>query len=250
MKKLLVCCLFAASVAFAGDPEEWRTVRVQSGTVAVTNTLTVSASGAAVSVTNGPTVAVTNTPNVFVTGGDNTNAVIRGTDGTAVGVDSTSAALKTIGTLETRAQSGRAYTHCQITDDAADDATQDIVISNGAVSIHLTFIAHSEAAAQAFFYEAPQFTNETSTATPVNMDRTSTNVTDVTAFQSPGVTNVGTVLTALVVGGGSDNNGSAGTGERNEFILQTETLYLIRVTNKGGANKDLSVCVTYYEERD
>lgn len=83
-----------------------------------------------------------------------------------------------------------------------------------------------------------------------NHNRYSSNVSSVSSvLLNPTVTG-GTLLSNIFLPGGSSGNASVGImgGFREEWILKTNTIYVVRATNRAGSAQPGSLDVAWYEE--
>ncbi len=110
--------------------------------------------------------------------------------------------------------------------------------------------------------EAPTITTDTGTVVvPVNRDRKSTNestlLEDKTATPAftangmllmPTITDVGTVICRIDAFGAANKKANGARGH-NEFILKADTVYAIRFTAVGAANKG-QLILDWYEHTD
>ncbi len=94
-------------------------------------------------------------------------------------------------------------------------------------------------------YETPTTSANGTQMTAYNRNRNSSNTPVTTIWSAPTVTNVGTLLSACIIGSGE----KAGGNERSasEWDLKTNTVYLFQITAKNANN----VCVRFqwYEDK-
>lgn len=99
------------------------------------------------------------------------------------------------------------------------------------------------------FYEAPTISsNGTLKATP-NRSRASVRTSKMLVYTNPTVTSAGTLLTTssiLQVGGGAHESGGT-AGINGEWVLNTNTDYLIKLTNNASSTTSFSAAFFYYE---
>ena len=110
--------------------------------------------------------------------------------------------------------------------------------------IHLHYDLDVDAEAYSTLYEGPNASGGTA-ATPINRNRTSANTTSLTITTLPTVTTTGTQLRAAAL---STTKKVGGDLETDEFILQANTKYLLRIIAGAGSAVVLNYDIHYYED--
>lgn len=137
----------------------------------------------------------------------------------------------------------------------ADDATIIFVFETGANQIHMIFAGSAGGDAQLEFNEDTVFSLG-NPLFPYNRNRhkqnPDTGVT-VTATLNPTVAagpDEGTPLQDKFLAGGIGGNspGTSGGGPRNEWVLDVNTTYMLRLTNRAGSAQPMSLEAEWYEE--
>lgn len=126
----------------------------------------------------------------------------------------------------------------------SDYKRMKIVTPNAAVYVHLSFDVTASVSGILKFYETGTYTNGTQEYA-VNHSRNSTYASQTTLYDVTAVTSYGTLLEMLYVGGSNHARGG-GTGSRPEFVLKTNTTYLLEFQSTGSSNL-VNVHIDYYE---
>jgi len=145
---------------------------------------------------------------------------------------------------------GDSYISGHYIDDLADTAALDLLIVTGLKEIHLTFDVSTEGLATVLFYEGTTVSAAGTGLAEINRDRTSSNTALTTVTHTPTVSGVGTVLIPEQLIPGGTGNKTVGTSRAAglEFVLDVSTTHLLRITNLGGAVKDVAGTINWYEE--
>ena len=165
------------------------------------------------------------------------------------GIDKISQGAYIISDLHYRTHQGKVFETCNIFAGVADDANADILIKVGAnKELHFVVAAASGGDSYFYLYETPTTSANGTSLAIINRDRDSAITSDATAFHTPTVSDVGTKLNCELVPGGTKNQAAGGiTGTFAEWNLKVNTNYLIRLTNKAGVAKDISITPLWYE---
>lgn len=78
-----------------------------------------------------------------------------------------------------------------------------------------------------------------------NRNRNSTKTIDVTIFDSPTVTGIGTLLDEVFLPAGTRNSATTQGGESNRWILKPSTDYLVRMTNSSGQISSTNISMEF-----
>lgn len=133
--------------------------------------------------------------------------------------------------------------------DVADNATVRIQILTGARSCHLTFVCAAGGDAEESFYEGITSTGGTALAAH-NMNRRGTMTPSATPSLNPTVSAFGVRLENELLPGGTGGANTPGGVARpgTEWILKTNTKYLVEITNRAGNAQPISIAVEWYEK--
>jgi hypothetical protein len=148
---------------------------------------------------------------------------------------------------------GEGFSVCHIFEDVGASEHADILIQTGGLKeLHFTFAAEAEGKAYAFLYEDTEAAAGTG-LTPFNRLRSSGETSDASFTYTPtfdSVPELGSLLPCALIPGGIGGNsvGATGGSGRQEIVLKINTIYLVRVTNKAGSAKDISITCSWYEE--
>ena len=84
--------------------------------------------------------------------------------------------------------------------------------------------------------------------TAVNNNQASSNTASTSVFHTPTITTDGTLLEAILIPG-NKQTGSLGSEASNEWVLQSSTKYMIRITNNttGAGTSEFTINISFYE---
>lgn len=134
----------------------------------------------------------------------------------------------------------------------ADDGSVEILIQVGSThNVHLSITVAAGGDHKYELYEDTTFSGAGTALTPTNRDRRSSTTSASTFTHTPSISADGTLLTNGLRPGGHGGNsvGGSGTGFA-EWILATDTVYLVRLTNLAGTAKLLSLSLDFYEHAE
>lgn len=114
----------------------------------------------------------------------------------------------------------------------------------GSIPIHIYGEISASGESTMNFYESPTTSADGTPISVLNKNKTSSKVSEVTAFDSPTVTTPGTLLDSFLMSG-AINAGGRDRSE-NEWSLLPNTDYLIKVT--AVAASDYAMKIDFYEE--
>jgi len=136
----------------------------------------------------------------------------------------------------------------------ADGSAYDIFIKGAVGSyphIHKWRTMTGAGDVDVVLYEGTTVSADGTSISVENTNRNSTNTNAITFFHTPTVTAAGTVIHELWVPPSSTGTGQSHAGanaeQGEEWILKTETDYLIRTTNNSGSTIDLYQEILFYE---
>jgi len=171
-------------------------------------------------------------------------------DGTTnVGVDDKVSALQIIATPHHETHEGEYFSVSHFFSDLADDANADvrIIVGSGA-ELHVTIGVAAEGSGEIRIYEGTTYTGDGTALTIYDKNRTTANTSNATSKHTPTVDAIGTLLFEGYVPGGTKKDAVGGLrSNAQEWIFKKSTDYLVRFTNRGGADKDASIEVEFYE---
>jgi hypothetical protein len=130
----------------------------------------------------------------------------------------------------------------------ANDANLDLRFTTGAKYCHITWADSTGGDAESYLYEDGNVTGGTDLA-EVNVNRASTKTATAAGAHTPTVTTTGDLLQAIFIPGGTGPR-SVGTQvlRGTEWILELNTTYLFRCTNRAGTAQQMGVMLQWYEE--
>jgi hypothetical protein len=135
----------------------------------------------------------------------------------------------------------------------ADDATVRVrFLTSANKEFHYGVEITAEGKALVKELEGTTYTDNGTEITPVNNNRSSSSVAELTAYHTPTVDVAGDELTPgngiLLVGGLGPNSIGGDIKPGEEFIAKVSTDYVIEVQNKSGQAKDITIEIAGYEE--
>lgn len=131
-----------------------------------------------------------------------------------------------------------------------NDGTLDILISTGDATVHLqgVEIAVGGGPDRLQIYEGVTTSNDGTGLTVLNKNRRSSNTPDAALYHTPTVTDLGTELDDIVfITAGRRAGAVSVVGRGEEWVLQPNTKYLIRLTNQSGGVQQAQLHVLFYE---
>lgn len=163
-------------------------------------------------------------------------------------VDSRAGALVVIDSIEHEVHKGHYFTSTYVNTAVGNNGTVDIRLVIGASELHFTTEVKAAGFCTIDFYEGSTLSGGTPLATTNHNRGYSDNGSDYTAYHTPVVTAVGTRLLQKIIASGSTPQTRVGGELRqtDEFVLSSNTTYLLRVTNLSGANTPVGVIISGY----
>jgi len=131
----------------------------------------------------------------------------------------------------------------------SDDATLEMLIKTTATqSAHTRIAAGCGGDAQFEIFEGTTVSDDGTPIDVWNRNRFSSNTAQTTTFSSPTISDSGTSVHYSFIFGGSGGKAAGGTGSGfDEWILKTDEIYLVRLTNKSGQTHPASIELNFYE---
>ena len=183
----------------------------------------------------------------------NTNGAIRsvvaGENGSALYVQE--GGIMTIGYEHNQVHAGVTFRACHYFSALADNGVKVIAFNTRTNYAHLVAAVALSGKGALLMYEAPLITNSGTTNTSINMSRPMASVKTVQGVATYGAvaTNYGTYLCADYIPGGTKQAGVGGeVRQGTEWVLTTNTWYLLVVSNASGGAVDGSVNLQWYEK--
>lgn len=160
--------------------------------------------------------------------------------------DPVSGAVETIDAPHTEIHNGRFFLYSgQVTLNNAATKKFLITVPNSAVFTHMIPAkVRATGEANIAIYEGPTVSNEGTPVTMLNRNRNSSNVNATLLKEDPTADPNGTLIYVEHFGSGQKSQGES-RGE-SEFILKTNTKYLIIITSEAASN-DISFLIDWYE---
>ena len=152
---------------------------------------------------------------------------------------------------------GNTFQASQKTADAspiADDASYDMLIITGnEAEAHLVFGAAAGGTAEVILYKNTTVSDNGAQIAVQNMRQSlhGVNLNTVLVYTTPTITLVGNQMNIqLLPGGSGPGQGTSGgtVREGTEWVLQPNTNYLVRVTNRSGNAQPISIMTQWYEK--
>jgi len=168
---------------------------------------------------------------------------IQDAEGDVLSMDDVSGGLQITDALRHEIHESNAFSFGHIFEDVASSASAEIYIATGSTKYaHIRFEGAAEADAFMYMLEGTSVTGDGTTITAHNRDRGSTLEAELTVCHTPTVDDDGSTILAEVLPGGVKGFAS------DEFILDADQTYLLRVTNKGTETKNISINGIFYEQ--
>ena len=128
--------------------------------------------------------------------------------------------------------------------------TRLLLKNNGTKEVHLGFEVSVEGKAYMTAFRGGLFTSDGTAVDEINHVGKSSATTDVVVTYNPTVSGAGTRMhpLELLPGGTGPKTVGAGGGKDEELIIPPGDNFYVEVQNKGGATKDCSIEINWYEE--
>lgn len=152
---------------------------------------------------------------------------------------------------------GNTFQACQKTADdspVADNASYDMLLITGnEAEAHLVFSAAAGGICELIFYKDTTVSDNGAQIDVQNMRQSlhGIKLNTTRAFTTPTITLVGTMMhIRLLPGGTGPGQSTSGSTirENTEWVLEPNTNYLIRVTNRSGGAQPISILTQWYEK--
>ena len=156
----------------------------------------------------------------------------------------------TIDIVHKRIHQGLLYSSGFYTSSLADNGEINILIKIGATTTHFNYIASCGGDFITQIFKIPTYSNVGTAIGAENHSQVSTNTFNGNVYHTPTLTGNGTQLNGTVFfagGNGGNSTGSTETAFTSEFVLKTNTDYLVKITNVSGQAKKASITTTYYQ---
>ncbi|MGE4214536.1 MAG: hypothetical protein AB7E42_07145 [Anaerotignaceae bacterium] len=160
-------------------------------------------------------------------------------------------AIESIDIVHAEIHEGMHYTANHFYPAVANNAYVYMHIRTGSTKYsHLTMVVQAEAKSYVTFYADSTYTTNGTSVTAFNNNLPSINTTASSIYYAPTEVVVGTLIYEDFVPAGSGSKSISATNvSRNEWILDLDTDYLLRVQNVGGSSvtSDTTITFVYYE---
>jgi len=133
----------------------------------------------------------------------------------------------------------------------ADDSYVRVLVINGHnYDLHIGFEVVAEGNSYIKGFRGGTFSNNGTGLTEMNHVGKSARTSNAEGFHTPTVSGAGTqiVPTTLIVGGSGPKTSGGGAKSLAEYIIPSADNFYVEVQNKGGATKDISINISWYEE--
>jgi hypothetical protein len=128
----------------------------------------------------------------------------------------------------------------------ANDANADLAFTIGGDAMRGAFRAAAGGDGEVLLYEAPDITGGTPAAV-VCTNRQNAGISPITAVTAPTVNGVGTQLVRFLIPGGTGGNSPGDALDSlTDWLFAPATTYLLRVTNRSGQSKPVSIGFAAY----
>lgn len=129
----------------------------------------------------------------------------------------------------------------------ANDATHDFLIRVGALGAHATIRLSVGGNCDLLLYEATTVSANGAVLAAISKNRESLGAAQTLMYDGPTITGVGTLLFSWFATGGTRSALGGGSWGETEWILQANTNYLVRITNRSGNAIQLAVSLGWSE---
>lgn len=146
-----------------------------------------------------------------------------------------------------KTEDGENFVATDVVTGIADTATQEWLIVVGSEPIAVKSSASVEGKSTFDFYEG---TLVSANGTAINLfdsNRITGNTPLAAVYDSPTITNDGTILAEALLQAGEKQRAVTSTEQGDRIILKATTNYLLRLTNKSGGAIDASIVVDFNE---
>lgn len=153
--------------------------------------------------------------------------------------------------VQNKVHEGNVFIVSKIFTSVANDGYADLRIKTGAnKDAHAEIFISTEGKAYAYSYSGTTYTVDGTQLTAINRNSNFTGGNETIAYHTPTINVLGTQRFEQMMGGGVGvGNQLAGSlSERLETVHKVNSDILIRVQNKAGTAKDISMYVVWYEE--
>ncbi len=169
------------------------------------------------------------------------------------GIDPKTGSLYTMDTQHAMTHEGRAYGVGMLFESVADNANADLLIRlNGSIEMHVEMSGASTGAAWAYLFEAAVVTGSGTEVAAYNRRRVNSQGLGGTFYHTPTLASTGTTIIATLLPGATNRKTSGGgtaTG-RVEWVLKSDTVYVMRMINKAGTGAMMSINADIYEVKE
>lgn len=158
--------------------------------------------------------------------------------------------LGIIGVLHQYTHEGKVFTASKRFAGVLNDAYADFRMITGAdKKAHIEVFIQTEGKAYIDSYSGTTYTGNGTIALTINRDTSSANTNTAVVYHTPTVNVLGSARFEQLSGGGTNptNQIAGSTTERVETVLDVNTDLLVRVQNKAGSAKDISIYAIWYE---
>lgn len=175
--------------------------------------------------------------------------IVSGTDDRAATIDLATNAINTIDYEHHEVHAGSTF-RININKDVVNGGTYNVCFTtaNATKWPHLHIEINLEVEGEILFYEGITSWTGGTALTPLNADRNSATVSNITDMVFDATITLGspTTLDHEVLGSGKSNGGARGT--RAEWVLKQNTKYAIVVNNQAaGASNETNISLDWYE---
>jgi len=137
----------------------------------------------------------------------------------------------------------------------ADDATYDMSIrpstDGTGKDLHATLQVKTGGNAESYLYEGTNADTDGTDVVVYNLNRASTEVSDVQIQIDPTINTIGTLIHPDLIPGGAKVGASGGASRSgSEWILSRDSVYLLRAINRAGSAQPASLHAEWYEHSE
>ncbi len=157
-------------------------------------------------------------------------------------------ATATIGVMGAALLEGDLFSVTIVDASVADGADFDILLVTGTTKVIVALAAATSGDADVIFYEDTTVSDNGSAVSVVNMNRNSAKASNMSAFEAPTVTGVGTELFNVSFPGGEKKDAvPVSAASSLGWYLKPSSNYLLRITNQSGGAQTISALMDVLE---
>ena len=177
-------------------------------------------------------------------------AILGGQSGQGIAdVDPVARGLVVMGEIHHMIHRGLMFSASYFTEGIADDASLNILVVTAADQVaHMRFEVAAGGLAEILLYESVTTSADGTAIAAYNRRRSSLGTAVTAISHTPTVSDLGTRLLQGMLPGGEGGHAVGGVAfSFSEWVLKSDTKYLLRVTNRSGQAQAIGADINFYE---